>query len=67
MKQFLVMYFMLMILTVRDVYAHTSFNMTIYLQMPNTIDFLFITFEVIICISITLLLIKHFVEVKILK
>lgn len=67
MKQFLVMYFMLMILTVRDVYAHTSFNMTIYLQMLDTIDFLFITFEVIICISITLLLIKHFVEVKILK
>ena len=67
MKQFLVMYFMLMILTVRDVYAHTSFNMTIYLQMLDTIDFLFITFEVVICISITLLLIKHFVEVKILK
>lgn len=67
MKQFLVMYFMLMILTVRDVYTHTSFNMKIYLQMPDTIDFLFITFEVGICISITLLLIKHFVEVKILK
>lgn len=67
MKQFLVMYFMLMILTVRDVYSHTSFNMKIYLQMLDTIDFLFITFEVVICISITLLLIKHFVEVKILK
>lgn len=67
MKQFLIMYFMLAVLTIRDVYTQTSFSMVTYLQIPDTIDFLFITFEVIICISTTLLLIKHFVEVKILK
>lgn len=67
MKHFILTYFLLAFYTIRDVYNHTSFNIEEYLTMPDTIDFLFITFEVIVYIFITLTLIKHFVETKIIK